>query len=124
MCLFVCHTRGFHHTSIHTCYVQKSTGERLTPRLVFFLFGGKKARLVVVVHVHCGLQGFVHLCLREDDVAGQTADTTDPIADGHLVDTRHTAAVGADAACVAHSVTVLELLGWRKIQAGEGTRLA
>lgn len=96
-------------------YVQSTNRTQLRVQSV------KTARLVIVVHVHCGLQGVVHLRLREDDVAGQAADTTGTVADGHLIDTRHTTAVGADAASVAHSIVILELLGWCEVQACEST---
>lgn len=87
-------------------------------------FYAKSPLLVVVVHVESGLQGLAQLCLREDDVAGQTANTTGTVADGHLVGTRHATAVGTDAACVAHSVAVLELLGRREFKTCKGTRFA
>lgn len=75
--------------------------------------------LVVVVHVESGLQGGLHLGLREDDVARQTAHTAGALADGLLVHARDAAAVRADGAGVRLVVRVPDSLGRREVEVTE-----
>jgi hypothetical protein len=83
-----------------------------------------KGQLRLSVHVPLGLELIAECCLREDRVSRETADTACSTANSTQVGRRDATPVTSDAACIAHVVCVLELLGRCEVEVGEGIRLA
>ena len=72
------------------------------------------------VHIPLRLELVAQRRLREDHIAGKTADTASSATEGTQIGRGDTTPITSDTACITHRVGVLELLRRCKVQVCEG----